>query len=97
MSAFPGSILPAFSGCRLRPERRLPLNGNVPKSSVSFYEVYGKVNITFNDQFAVGFNEYYSPNFLNIGAWGTYASITGKSTAPSTTCSAPRHRHVRVG
>ena len=63
----------------------LPINGNVAKKSASFYEVYGKVNITLNDQFAVGFNEYYSPNFLNLGAWGNYASITGKWTAPSTT------------
>ncbi len=63
----------------------LPFNGNFAKKSASFYEVYGKVNITLNDQFAVGFNEYYSPNFLNLGAWGNYASITGKWTAPSTT------------
>ena len=35
--------------------------------------------------FAVGANEYYSPNFLNPGAWGNYASVTGKFTAPSST------------
>ena len=63
----------------------LPINGNFAKKNASFYEVYGKVNITLNDQFSVGFNEYYSPNFLNLGAWGNYASITGKWTAPSTT------------
>ncbi len=63
----------------------LPINGNFAKKKASFYEVYGKVNITLNDQFAVGFNEYYSPNFLNLGAWGNYASVTGKWTAPSTT------------
>ena len=63
----------------------LPINGNFAKKSASFYEVYGKVNITINDQFQVGLNEYYSPNFLNLGAWGNYASITGKWTAPSTT------------
>jgi hypothetical protein len=63
----------------------LPINGNFAKKSASFYEGYAKVNITLNDQFAVGFNEYYSPNFLNLGAWGNYASITGKWTAPSTT------------
>jgi hypothetical protein len=34
--------------------------------------------------FQVGANEYYSPNFLNTGAWGNYASVTGKFTAPST-------------
>jgi uncharacterized protein (TIGR02001 family) len=63
----------------------LPINGNFAKKSASFYEGYAKVNITLNDQFQIGLNEYYSPNFLNLGAWGNYASITGKWTAPSTT------------
>jgi len=62
----------------------LPINGNFAKKSASFYEGFAKVNITLNDQWQVGFNEYYSPNFLNLGAWGDYASITGKWTAPST-------------
>jgi len=60
-------------------------NGNVMKKDVSFYEGYAKVNYTINDLFQVGANEFYSPNFLNSGAWGNYASITGKFTAPSTT------------
>jgi uncharacterized protein (TIGR02001 family) len=59
-------------------------NGNVMKKDVSFFEVYGKLNYTINDSWAFGVNEYYSPNFLNSGAWGDYASITGKYTAPST-------------
>jgi hypothetical protein len=63
----------------------LPINGNFAKKNASFFEGYAKVNITINDQWAVGFNEYYSPNFLNLGAWGNYASITAKWTAPSTT------------
>src|SRR6202140_4022033 len=63
----------------------LPINGNFAKRDASFFEGYGKVNITVNDQWQFGFNEYYSPNFLNLGAWGDYASITGKWTAPSTT------------
>jgi uncharacterized protein (TIGR02001 family) len=63
----------------------LPINGNFAKKNASFFEVYGKVNVTLNDQFQIGANEYYSPNFLNTGAWGNYASITGKYTAPSTT------------
>ena len=46
----------------------LPINGNVAKKDVSFFEVYGKVNNTFNDKFSMGGNEYYSPNFLNLGA-----------------------------
>jgi uncharacterized protein (TIGR02001 family) len=63
----------------------LPINGNFAKRNASFYEGYAKVNITINDQWAVGFNEYYSPNFLNLGAWGNYSSVTAKWTAPSTT------------
>ncbi|MBV8926585.1 MAG: hypothetical protein JOZ74_14545 [Bradyrhizobium sp.] len=57
-------------------------NGNVMKKDVSFMEAYGKLNYTINDSWAFGVNEYYSPNFLNSGAWGDYASITGKWTAP---------------
>ncbi len=59
-------------------------NGNVMKKDVSFYEGYAKLNYTFNDYFSLGVNEYYSPNFLNTGAWGNYASVTGKVIAPST-------------
>jgi len=54
------------------------------KKDVSFFEGYAKVNYTINDNWQFGVNEYYSPNFLNSGAWGDYASITGKYTAPST-------------
>jgi uncharacterized protein (TIGR02001 family) len=83
-SAFPGSGIPGSeNGCIIN--GNLPFNGNVAKKNASFYEVYGKVNVTLNDQWQVGVNEYYSPNFLNIGAWGDYASITAKWTAPSTT------------
>ena len=60
------------------------INGNVIKKNVSFVEIYGKVNYTINDNWQFGLNEYYSPNFLNTGAWGNYSSITGKYTAPST-------------
>jgi hypothetical protein len=54
------------------------------KSDVSFFEAYGKVNYTVNDNWQFGLNEYYSPNFLNSGAWGDYASVTGKYIAPAT-------------
>jgi len=60
-------------------------NGNVMKKDVSYFEAYGKMNYTINDNWQFGVTEYYSPNFLNSGAWGDYASITGKYTAPSTT------------
>ena len=58
-------------------------NGNFMKADVSFYEFYGKVNYTFNDNFSLGANVFYTPNFLNSGADGTYASIVGKVTAPT--------------
>ena len=61
----------------------LPINGSFAKKDASFYEVYGKVNYTFNDNFALGGNVFYSPNFLNLGTDGTYASVTGKITAPT--------------
>jgi len=76
-SAFGGNADPISLG--------LPVNGNFAKKSASFYEGYAKVNVTLNDMFQVGATEYYSPNFLNLGAWGNYASITGKFTAPSST------------
>ncbi|MGY4629456.1 TorF family putative porin [Bradyrhizobium sp. USDA 4486] len=61
------------------------LNGNVIKKNLNFFEVYGKVLYTINDSWAVGLNEYYTPSYLNSGAWGNYTSITAKYTAPSTT------------
>src|ERR1700737_3191485 len=63
----------------------LPVNGNVAKKDASFFEGYAKVNVTLNDQWQGAANEYYSPNFLNLGAWGDYASLTAKWTAPGTT------------
>lgn len=60
------------------------VNGNVMKRDVSFYEVYGKLNYTFNDYFTMGVSDNYSPNFLNTGAWGNYAAVTAKAIAPTT-------------
>src|SRR3954462_40524 len=92
-AAIPGSGIPGSdASCAVSPLGNsdpvtlgLPINGNFAKKSASFYEGYAKVNVIINDQFQIGLNEYYSPNFLNLGAWGNYASITGKWTAPSTT------------
>ena len=92
-AAIPGSGIPGSdASCAVSPFGNsdpvtggLPINGNFAKKNASFYEGYAKVNVTLNDQFSIGANEYYSPNFLNLGAWGNYASITGKWTAPSTT------------
>src|SRR5438477_4409022 len=84
-AAFPGSGIPG-SGIDCILNGNLPVNGNVIKRNLSFVEGYGKVVWTINDMWALGANEYYSPNFLNSGAWGNYASGTAKFTAPASWC-----------
>jgi len=64
-----------------------PLGGNVVLKNVSFYEVYGKATYTFNDQWAAGIQEWYSPSVLNSGAWGAFTTGNVTWTAPSTTFS----------
>jgi hypothetical protein len=87
--AFPGSGIPdSEPGCVANADPvtgGLPINGNFAKKKASFYEGYAKVAVTLNDMFQIGATEFYSPNFLNTGAWGNYAAITGKFTAPSST------------
>jgi hypothetical protein len=79
-----GGFIPGGGVCPVSTTTIFLGDGNVMKKNVSFFEVYGKLNYTINDNWAVGVNEYYSPNFLNSGAWGNYASLTAKWTAPST-------------
>ena len=79
----PATGLPGGGVCPISSSTIFLADGNVMKKDVSFFEVYGKLNYTINDSWAVGLNEYYTPSFLNSGAWGDYASITGKYTAPS--------------
>jgi hypothetical protein len=61
-----------------------PLGGNEVKKNESFWEVYGKATYTFNDQWAAGVQEYYSPSVVNTGAWGWYSTGNVTFTAPST-------------
>jgi uncharacterized protein Gcw-chp len=79
---YPGGNCYAVAGVDPACTGLLVPSGNAAKASASFYEVYGKVVWTIGD-WALGANEYYSPNFLNSGAWGNYASGTVKYTAPS--------------
>jgi hypothetical protein len=79
-----GLPVPGGGVCPISPTTIFLADGNVMKKDVSFFEVYGKLNYTINDNWAVGVNEYYTPSFLNSGAWGDYASITAKFTAPGT-------------
>ena len=50
----------------------LPINGNVVKRDLSFVEVYGKANVTVNDQFSWGGSVWYSqyrasPKLVRVG------------------------------
>jgi Bacterial protein of unknown function (Gcw_chp) len=73
-AAFPGDC--ALNG-------NLPLNGNVIKEDLSFWEVYAKGTYTVNDYVAFAATAFYSPNVLNSGADGTYIAGSVKFTAPS--------------
>jgi uncharacterized protein (TIGR02001 family) len=44
----------------------------------TFMEVYFKPTYTVNDWLTVGLNEFYSPSYLNTGAYGNYLSGTAK-------------------
>jgi hypothetical protein len=60
-----------------------PLGNFVAKEDWHFYDIYAKGTWTVNDQWALGFNAFYSPNILNTGSDSTYVSGTVKFTAPS--------------
>ncbi|MCW2283289.1 uncharacterized protein (TIGR02001 family) [Rhodoblastus acidophilus] len=44
----------------------------------TFFELYFKPTYTVNDWLTVGLNEFYTPSYLNTGAYGNYLSGTVK-------------------
>jgi uncharacterized protein (TIGR02001 family) len=62
----------------------IPINLNIVKSNLSFYEFYAKAAYTVNDYVTIGGAAYYSPSVLNSGADGTFVVGNIKYTAPST-------------
>jgi Bacterial protein of unknown function (Gcw_chp) len=73
---------PAF-GSDCAANGNLPLNNNVIKADLSFWELYAKATYTVNDQFSFGGSLFWSPSVLNSGAEGTYVAGTAKYTLPS--------------
>jgi Bacterial protein of unknown function (Gcw_chp) len=61
----------------------LPINGNVIKQNLSFWEIYGKAAYNFTDAFTLGTSVYYSPSVLNTGADGTWWAGNAKYTLPT--------------
>src|SRR5262245_9897403 len=70
-TCFNGSLAPVFSMDCLE-NGYLPINGNVVKKDLSFWEVYAKGTYTFSDRFAITSSVFYSPSVLNSGGKGTY-------------------------
>jgi hypothetical protein len=61
-----------------------PLGGDTVLKNESFYEIYAKATYTFNDNWAAGVQEWYSPSVLNTGARGWFSTGNVTWTAPST-------------
>jgi hypothetical protein len=81
-SCFNGSVAPVFGQDCLE-NGFLPVNFNVIKKDLSFWEAYAKGIYTVNDQIGFSGAVYYSPSVLNSGAKGTYAVGGAKFSAPS--------------
>jgi len=62
----------------------LPINGNVIKADLSFWEFYAKATYTLNDQWSYGGNVWYSPSVLNSGADGTFLAGNLTYNVPGT-------------
>ncbi len=73
------------SGLDARPRQSDDLgSGPFTKADTDFWEVYGKATYEVSkDMFWIGGYVYYSPNWLNTGAPGTYAGGTVKLNLPN--------------
>ena len=80
-SYYPGGE--RFDGADPACNPSIPVNGNIIKADLGFYELYGKTTYTVNDQFAVGGRLYWSPSVVNSGADGTYIAANAKYTLPN--------------
>jgi len=56
---------------------------NVSKASDDYWEVFGKGTYTFNDTWSLTGDVFYSPSWINTGAYGTYASGILKANLPA--------------
>jgi len=81
-SCFNGSVNPVF-GVDCLENGFLPVNGNVIKKDLTFWEAYARGTYTVNDSVAFSGQVAYSPSVLNSGAKGTYTAAGAKFTAPS--------------
>ncbi|MCC2097528.1 MAG: TorF family putative porin [Hyphomicrobiales bacterium] len=57
--------------------------GELPGVKSEFWEFYGKASYKFFDRLTLGANVFYAPNWLNLGAHGTYYSGTAAIDLPA--------------
>jgi len=57
--------------------------GELPGVKSEFWEFYGKASYKVFDMLTVGANLYHAPNWLNLGARGTYYSLTAALELPA--------------
>jgi uncharacterized protein (TIGR02001 family) len=82
-SGLPGSGADCAANGNLTNGLAVPVGfGNIIKRKSDYFEFFSKGNVDLSEQWNIGVTNYYSPNFLNLGGWGDYASVTGKWTAP---------------
>jgi uncharacterized protein (TIGR02001 family) len=56
--------------------------GERPGIKSEFWEYYGKVSYKLFDRLTIGANVFHAPNWLNLGATGTYYSATASLDLP---------------
>jgi uncharacterized protein Gcw-chp len=56
---------------------------NVSKATASYWEPFGKASLAISDTFSVTGNIFYSPSWVNTGAFGTFASSGAKIGLPN--------------
>lgn len=56
--------------------------GELPGIKSEFWEYYGKVSYKLFGRLTLGANVFYAPNWLNLGATGTYYSATASLDLP---------------
>ena len=85
------ALINGNSGCSNRGRSAVSPTKTTPASPIwqrshgqcELLGVYGKATYTFNDQWAAGVQEWYSPSVSNTGAWGWYTTGNLTYTAPS--------------
>ncbi len=67
----------------LYPGLQTPTANLIFPTQIHFWEAYAKLGYAITDTVNVGANYFYTPSFLNTGAWGQYVAGTVKVGLPA--------------